>query len=147
MLWASYRCADKFLAPPERKQANVSVRMEWISFGILPYRKRNLMTARVSMSFKSRACLTCFRACFLPDRAKDLSAPRTRPLNKTQIIINKRLWWNTSVRICDIQGDQKVSVNLMITVQKSGAQKRFGHSAEISSVIIPSGWSCRSNIW
>ena len=32
------------------------------------------MTARVSMLLKSRASLTCFRACFLPGRAKDLSA-------------------------------------------------------------------------
>ena len=28
------------------------------------------------MLLKSRESLTCFRACFLPDRAKDLSAPR-----------------------------------------------------------------------
>ena len=40
--------------------------------------KRNLMTARVSMLLKSRASLTCFRACFPPGRAKDLSAPRYR---------------------------------------------------------------------
>ena len=33
------------------------------------------MTARVSMLLKSRASLTCFRACFLPSWAKDLSAP------------------------------------------------------------------------
>ena len=33
------------------------------------------MTARVSM-LKSRMSLTCFRACFLPGRAKYLSAPR-----------------------------------------------------------------------
>ena len=33
------------------------------------------MTARVSL-LKSRASLTCFRACSLPGRAKDLSAPR-----------------------------------------------------------------------
>ena len=35
---------------------------------------KKLMTARVSMLLKSRAYLTCFRACFLPGRAKDLSA-------------------------------------------------------------------------
>ena len=34
------------------------------------------MTYRVSMLLKSRASLTCFRACFLPGRAKDLSARR-----------------------------------------------------------------------
>jgi len=32
------------------------------------------MTARVSMLLKSRASLICFRARFLPGRAKDLSA-------------------------------------------------------------------------
>ena len=53
--------ADKSLARPERKQANVSVRMAWISFGALPCRKRNLMTARVSILLKSPASLTCFR--------------------------------------------------------------------------------------
>ena len=34
-----------------------------------------LMTARISMLMKSRATLKCFRACFLPGQAKDLSAP------------------------------------------------------------------------
>ena len=34
------------------------------------------MTVRISMLLKSRASRTCFRACFLPGRAKDLSAPR-----------------------------------------------------------------------
>ena len=71
-----YRVADKSLARPGRKQDNVSVRMAWISFGALPCRKKNLMTARVSMFLKSRASLTCFRACYVPGRAKDLSAPR-----------------------------------------------------------------------
>ena len=37
------------------------------------------MTARVSMLLKSRASLTCFRACFIPGRAKDLSAPLYNP--------------------------------------------------------------------
>jgi hypothetical protein len=74
----TYRGADKSLARPRRKQANVSVRMAWISFGALPCRggKKNLMTSRVSMLLKSRASLTCFRACFIPGRDKDLSAPR-----------------------------------------------------------------------
>ena len=72
-----YTGADKSLARPRRKQANVSVRMAWISFGALPCRKKkNLMTARVSMSLKSRASLTFFQASFLPGRAKNLSAPR-----------------------------------------------------------------------
>ena len=76
-----YRGADKSLARPGRKQANVSVRMAWISFGALPCRKKNFMTAGVSMLLKSRTSLTCFRACFLPGRAKDLSGPRYLRLN------------------------------------------------------------------
>jgi len=51
--------------------------MAWISFGALPCRKKKkLMAAHVSMLLKSRASLTCFRNCFLPGRAKDLSAPQ-----------------------------------------------------------------------
>jgi len=50
---------------------------EWREFPLAPclVGKKNLMTARVCMLLKSRASLTCFRACFLPGRAKDLSAP------------------------------------------------------------------------
>jgi len=71
-----YRGADKSLARPGRKQGNISVSMAWISFGALLCRKKNLMTARVSILLKLRASLTCFRASFLPGWAKDLSAPR-----------------------------------------------------------------------
>ena len=71
------RRVDKSLARSRRKQDNVSVRMAWISFGALPCRgKKILMISRVSMLLKSRASLSCFRACFLIGRAKDLSAPR-----------------------------------------------------------------------
>jgi len=50
--------------------------MAWISFGSLPYRKKkNLMTASVSMLLKSRASLTCFRACFLSEWRAFPSAP------------------------------------------------------------------------
>ena len=50
---------------------------EWREFPSAPcLAGKNLMTARVSMLLKSRASLTCFRACLLPDRAKDLSSPR-----------------------------------------------------------------------
>ena len=37
-----YRGADKSLARPGRKQANISVRMAWISFGALPCRKKKI---------------------------------------------------------------------------------------------------------
>ena len=53
---------------------------EWREFPSAPSleeeKKKNLMTARVSMLLKLRAYLICFRASFLPGRAKDLSAPR-----------------------------------------------------------------------
>jgi len=39
---AIYRGADKSLARPRRKQANVSVRMAWISFGALPPQEKKL---------------------------------------------------------------------------------------------------------
>ena len=81
-----YRGADKFLARPGRKQSNVSFRMAFISFGALPCRKRNFMTARVSLLLKSRASLTSFRVCFLPGRAKDLSAPLYFTLNSYFLI-------------------------------------------------------------
>ena len=77
-VWASrrvYRDADKSLARPGRKQANVSVRIGRISRPfVLQEKKKNLITARVSIWLKSRASLTCFRAYFLLGRAKDLSA-------------------------------------------------------------------------
>ena len=49
---------------------------EWRGFPWAPCLagKENLTTC-VSMLLKSRASLTCFRACFLSGRAKDLSAP------------------------------------------------------------------------
>jgi len=51
---------------------------EWREFPSAPCLagKKYLITTRVSMLLKSRASLTCFRACFLPGRAKYLSAPR-----------------------------------------------------------------------
>jgi len=54
----------------------IFIRMTWISFGALPCRKKKTWWPRVSMLLKSCASLTWFRVCFLPGRAKDLSAPR-----------------------------------------------------------------------
>jgi len=50
---------------------------EWREFPSAPCLTgtEDLMTACVWILLKSRASLTCFRACFLPGRAKDLSAP------------------------------------------------------------------------
>ena len=72
-----YSGADRSLARPGKKQANVSVRMARISFSALPCnKKKKLDDSCVTMPGNLRASLTCFRACFLPGRAKDLSAPR-----------------------------------------------------------------------
>ena len=91
-----YRGADKFLARPGRKQVNISVRMAWISFGTLPCKKKkNLMTAHVSVLLKSRPSLKCFRACFLPGRAKDSSEPRV--LHLTQVV------WEFKIRVRKIR--------------------------------------------
>jgi len=75
---ALYRGADKSFARPGRKKTNGSGRMGGISFGAFPCGGGGggkLMTARVSMLLKSSASLTCFRACFLPGRAKVFSSP------------------------------------------------------------------------
>ena len=69
------RAADKSLARPGKKQAKISVRIAWISFGDLLCVKKIFMTTRVSILLKSRVSLTCFGACFSTGRAKDLSAP------------------------------------------------------------------------
>ena len=57
---------------------------EWREFPSAPCLARGmggggvcLMAVRLSMLLKSHASVTCFRACFLPDRAKDLSASRS----------------------------------------------------------------------
>jgi len=71
-----YRSADKSLARPGRKQANKYFCQNGVNFlrRLALQKKKNLMTARVSRLLKSRASLTCLRACFLPGRVKDLSA-------------------------------------------------------------------------
>jgi len=70
-----YRGSDKSLARPGRKQANVC--QNGVNFlRRLALQGGDLMTAHVSMLLKSRVSLICFRACFLPGRAKDLSARR-----------------------------------------------------------------------
>ena len=71
-----HRGVDKSLARPGRNK--LVFLSEWREFPSAPCLagKKKFLTARVSMLLKSRASLTCFRACFLPGRAKDLSAPR-----------------------------------------------------------------------
>jgi len=48
------------------------------------------MTSRASMLLKSRVSVTCFRACFLPGRAKDLSTPRYYELTCISTIASRQ---------------------------------------------------------
>ena len=64
---------------PDQEGNKLMFLSEWREFpSALAFekKKKNLVAARVSMLLKLRASLTCFQACFLPGRAKDLSAPR-----------------------------------------------------------------------
>jgi len=72
-----YRRADKFLARPGRKQANISVKKAWISLGALPCRKKKTWWQLASRCCWNRARLWhASELFFLPGRAKELSAPR-----------------------------------------------------------------------
>ena len=77
---ASHIMLPVLISPqPDQEGNKLMFLSEWREFPSAPCLvggKKNLMTARASMLLKSRAFLTCFRACFLPGRAKDLSAPR-----------------------------------------------------------------------
>jgi len=121
-----YRGADKSLARPGRKQANVSVRMAWICFGTLPCRKKiNSMTSRVSMLLKSRASLTCFRACFLPGRAKDLSANRLYLHSFLTSTLDRDKWLNSrSVRFTS-QKVRRCPLNKRLGSPSAGVEVSF----------------------
>ena len=62
--------------------------MAWIFFDALPCRKKKIMATCGSMLLKSRASLTCFRACFLPGRAKDLSAPPYNAMYTSGVLLH-----------------------------------------------------------
>ena len=65
---------------------------EWREFPSAPCLAGNkrLMTARVFMLLKSLKSLTCFRAWFLPGRAKELSAPRYSAHQYKSFLINSK---------------------------------------------------------
>jgi len=66
------RGADKFLARSGRKQANVSVRMTWISFGALPCRKKKNWWQLASWCCWNREC-----SCHVSELVSVLVRPRT----------------------------------------------------------------------
>ena len=84
---------------------------EWREFPSAPCLtgKKNLMTARVSMLLKSRASLTCFRARFLPGRAKDLSAPRYMSLG-SQTVGSKQESTDRTVRKTNANDEHSPSI-------------------------------------
>ena len=68
-----YRGAEKSLARPGRKQTNVSVRIVWISFGVLPCKKKKIDDS----SHLDVVEIARFPYMLsLPGRPKDLPAPR-----------------------------------------------------------------------
>ena len=87
-----YRCADKSLVRPGRKESRKYVRDE---------RDFNNIETRAVVKFfflqgkapkEIHAILTETLACFLPGRAKDLSAPLYIGLNLTQSSLLKGTW-------------------------------------------------------
>ena len=80
--WVSSGFRGVLISPyPDQEGSKQMFLSEWREFPSVPCLtggggRGDLMIARVSMFLKSRASLTCFRACFLPGRAKDLSAHR-----------------------------------------------------------------------
>ena len=71
----TYRGADMSLARLGRKQANISVRITWISFGALSCRKKKPDDSSRLDVVKTTSVPDMLPSCFLPGRAKDLLAP------------------------------------------------------------------------
>jgi len=74
------KCTEVLISPEPDQEGNKQMFLsEWREFPSAPClagTKKDPMTARVSMLLKSRTSLTCFRTCFFPGRAKELSAPQ-----------------------------------------------------------------------
>jgi len=100
----SYRGADKSLAPPGRKQARKHVREA---------RDFNNIETRAAIKFpfpqgkapkEIHAILTETLACFLPGRAKDLSAPLS--MWSTVHVYRRESIWNTDLNTLEPDGPQ-----------------------------------------
>ena len=81
-----YRSADKSLARPGRKQANVSVRMAWISFGALPCRKKKTL-----WQLASRCCWNVARPWHTYELVYFLVGLRTYQHPGTFLVLRKTL--------------------------------------------------------
>ena len=75
--YSYYRGTDNSLARPGRKEAIVSVRMAWISFGALPCKEKKKLDDSSRLDVVEIARVTdMIPSLFLPGLAKDLSALR-----------------------------------------------------------------------
>jgi len=98
--------------------------LEWREFPSAPClaEKKRLMTAHVSMLLKSRASLTCFRACFLPGQTKDLSAPQylcwKRNLRQRRTVFREGegvgLGWGAKRRYIYLSNEATISKSLRL---------------------------------
>ena len=70
--YSTVQGADKSLARPGRKQANVSIRMAWISFSALPCRKK-----KTWWQLASRCCWNCARLWYASELVSFLVGLRT----------------------------------------------------------------------
>ena len=78
------------------------------------------------MLLKSRASLTCFPACFLPGRAKDLSTPRV------YIQADLQLWARIVQSVC------RLATNWAVRGSNPGATETFARPVQIFFAHPPS---------
>ena len=95
-IW-EYRGADKFLTGPGRKQANVSVRMAWISFGALPRRKK-----KTWWQLASRCCWNRARPWHASElvsllvRLSTYQHPGTVCTGRLECALQVKVFWGTA---------------------------------------------------
>ena len=103
---------------------------EWGEFHSAPClagKRKNLMTARVLMLLKSRASLTCFRACFLPGRAKTYQHPSVSLTPTAEIISCDAVAKKTAtVRTCHPSKQRLVTdVNIHLLICQSSRSRNI----------------------
>ena len=114
-----YRGADKSLARPGRKQANVSVRMVWISFGALPCRGKE------TCQLASRCCWNRARHCHASELVSLLAGLRTYQHPGTSICTSPP----TSVLVLH-HFDREFVVGTSVGFRRSAIQERLEMSVD-----------------
>ena len=118
---------------------------EWREFPSVPWLaggKKNLMIARVSMLLKSRASLTCFRACFLPGRAKDLSAPGYLSLPRVELCLSKE----QLLKCLKVSGLECISLKFWINI-RTHARTHTHHSHKYWYYTKHNLWTRLQHAW